>query len=66
VEEKNFCSAFINKETGLLEVTCPPQLLHVVNGKFSLNCISIFAGNIAQNAQDRIKNFINAKRWGQI
>ena len=66
VEEKNFCSAVINQEKGLLEITCQPQLLHVVNGKFSLNCISIFAGNIAQNARERAKHFINDRRWGKI
>ena len=63
VEEKNFCQAFINKEKSVLEISCQPQLLHVINGKFSKNCISIFAGNIAQNAHKRTQNLINARRW---
>ena len=59
-------SQYFFTEKGLLELTSQPQLLHVVNGKFSLNCISIFAGNIAQNARERAKHFINARRWGKI
>ena len=65
VEEKNFCQAVINKEKGVLDITCQPQLLHFVNGKFNQNCISIFAGNIAQNAEIRTQNLINTRRWGK-
>ena len=65
VEEKNFCSAVIDPEKGVLKVTCPSPLLHVVNGKFTKNCISIFAGNIAANARVRTKALINARQWGE-
>ena len=64
VEEKNFCSAVINKEKGVLMVTCPEALLHVVNGRFSKNCISIFAGNIAANARKRTEALIKVRQWG--
>ena len=65
VEEKNFCSAVIDPEKGVLKITCPSTLLHVVNGKFTKNCISIFAGNIAANARVRTKALINARQWGE-
>ena len=63
VEERNFCSAVINPEKGVLKVTCPSTLLHVANGRFTQNCISIFAGNIAANARVRTKALINARQW---
>ena len=63
VEAKNFCSAVINPEKGVLNVTCPPPLLHKINGKYTKNCISIFAGNIAANAQVRTEALIKARQW---
>ena len=65
VEEPNFCQAYINNEQGVLKITCETKLLHVVNGRFSKNCISIFAGNIAKNANKRTENLINDRRWGK-
>ena len=63
VEVKNFCSAVIDPEQGVLNVNCPLPLLHVVNGKFTNNCISIFAGNIAENARLRTQNLIRDREW---
>ena len=42
VEVKNFCSAVIDVEKGVLDVKCPAVLLHTVGGRFTNNCISIF------------------------
>ena len=63
VEVKNFCSAIIAPEKGVLNINCPLPLLHVVNGKFTNNCISIFAGNIAENARRRTQNLIKHREW---
>ena len=63
VEAKNFCSAVINPEQGVIDVTCPLPLLHRINGKFTNNCISIFAGNIAENARMRTEALIKARQW---
>jgi len=63
VEVKNFCGAVIDPEKGVLNVNCPLPLLHVVNGKFTNNCISIFAGNIAANARKRTQNLIKHREW---
>ncbi len=63
VEVKNFCSAVIDPEKGVLNVNCPPLLLHVINGKFTSNCISIFAGNIAANAWKRTQNLKKHREW---
>ena len=65
VEVKNFCGAVIDKEKGVLQIDCPPPLLHTVNGKYTKNCISIFAGNIAANALLRTNNLIKARQWGE-
>ena len=65
VEVKNFCGAVINPEKGVLEVNCPLPLLHVINGRFSNNCISIFAGNIAENAKVRTNALIKSRQWGR-
>ena len=65
VEEKNFCGAVINPELGVLDVNCPLPLLHVINGRFTNNCISIFAGNIAENAKLRTQTLINDRQWGK-
>ena len=64
VEVNNFCGAVINTEKSVLEVNCPLPLLHVVNGRFTNNCISIFAGNIAANAKKRTDAFIKNRHWG--
>ena len=64
VEVKNFCGAVIVPERGVLKVECPLPLLHVVNGRFTNNCISIFAGNIAANARKRTEALINTRQWG--
>ncbi len=64
VEVKNFCGAVIDPEQGVLLIDCPLPLLHVVNGRFTNNCISIFAGNIAANAKLRTQSLINARQWG--
>ena len=66
VEVKNFCGAVINTEKGVLNVNCPLPLLHVINGKFTNNCISIFAGNIAENAGKRTQNLIKHREWGNV
>lgn len=65
VEVKNFCGAVINLKNGCLDVKCPLPLLHVINGKFTNNCISIFAGNIAANARKRTENLIKFREWGK-
>ena len=65
VEVKNFCGAVINQKLGVLDITCPAALLHVINGKYTNNCISIFAGNIAANANLRTQTLINARQWRQ-
>ena len=64
VEVKNFCGAVIDTGKGVLNVDCPLPLLHVVNGRFTNNCISIFAGNIAANAKLRTETLINSREWG--
>ncbi|MBO5923756.1 MAG: hypothetical protein J6Q81_04505, partial [Lentisphaeria bacterium] len=66
VEVANFCGAVINPETGVLAVSCPTALLHVVNGRFTKNCISIFAGNIAANAQRRTQKLIKYREWKSL
>ena len=66
VEVKNFCGAVIDPEKGILNVNCPLPLLHVVNGKFTNNCISIFAGNIAANARKRTQNLIKHREWRSV
>lgn len=63
VEVKHFCGAVIDPAKGLLMVDCSPELLHTVNGRFTNNCISIFAGNIAENARNRTRNLIMAREW---
>ena len=65
VEVKNFCGAVIDPEKCVLEVNCPAALLHVVNGRFTNNCISIFAGNIAANAKLRTETLMKAREWGK-
>ena len=66
VEAKNFCSAVINPKRGMLEIKCPLPFLHVINGRFTNNCISIFAGNIAANAQKRTQNLIKDREWERV
>ena len=66
VEEKNFGSAVINLKTGMLDISCPVKLLHVVKGRYSDNSISIFAGNIAANARARTKALIRDRQWGSV
>ena len=66
VEVKNFCSAVIDPEKGVLNVNCPLPLLHVVNGRFTNNCISIFAGNIAANAKNRTQHLIKYREWKSV
>ncbi len=66
VEVKNFCGAVINPARGVLEIDCPLPLLHVVNGHFTNNCISIFAGNIVTNAERRTKNLVKHREWGTV
>ena len=63
VEVKNFCGAVLDPGNGVLNINCPLPLLHVVNGKFTNNCISIFAGNIAENAWRRTQNLIKHREW---
>ena len=63
VEVKNFCGAAIDPEKGVLAISCPPSLLHTDNGKYLNNCISIFAGNIAENAKKRAENLIKYREW---
>ena len=65
VEAENFCGAAINTEKGVLEINCPLPLLHIINGRFTNNCISIFAGNIAANAKARTEALIKARQWGE-
>ena len=55
----------INTGKNVLEVNCPVMLLHVVNGRFTNNCISIFAGNIAANAKMRTEALIKSRQWGK-
>ena len=66
VEEKNFCEAVINPQKGVLEINCPTPLLHVIKGKYTNNCISIFAGNIAANAQNRTQKLIKDREWQRV
>ena len=66
VEVKNFCGAVIDPEKGVLNIQCPPALLHVSNGQFTNNCISLFAGNIAENARKRTQNLIKYREWKSI
>ena len=66
VEVKNFCGAVIDPEKGVLNVHCPYPLLHVSNGKFTSNCISIFGGNIAANARKRTQNLIKHREWKKV
>ena len=63
VEVKHFCGAVIDPEKGVLNVNCPLPLLHVINGRYTNNCISIFAGNIAENANARTQNLIKFREW---
>ena len=63
VEVRNFGGAVLDPEKGFLMVSCPLPLLHVINGRFTNNCISIFAGNIAANAKKRTEVFIKAREW---
>lgn len=65
VEVENFCGAVINPQRGVLEINCPLPLLHIINGRFTNNCISIFAGNIAANAKKRTEALIKARQWGE-
>ena len=65
VEVRNFCGAVIDQKKGVLMVDCPQVLLHTVNGRFTNNCISIFAGNIAVNARKRTQNLIKAREWSK-
>ena len=66
VEVKNFCGAVIDPEKGVLNISCPLPLLHVINGKFTNNCISIFAGNIAENARKRTQTLIKSREWRKV
>ena len=66
VEAENFGSAVIDLEKGVLDIKCPLPLLHVVNGRFTKNCISIFAGNIAANARKRTQNLIKYREWKEF
>ncbi len=66
VEVKNFCGAVIDTGKEVLNITCPLPLLHVAKGKFTNNCISIFAGNIAENANRRTKNLIKFREWKSV
>ena len=63
VEVKNFCGAELDPEKGYVKISCPVELLHTDNGKFTKNCISIFAGSIAANAQKRTEALIKARQW---
>lgn len=63
VDVKNFCGAVINPEKGVLEINCPLPLLHIVDGRYTNNCISIFAGNIAENAKTRTLNLTKSREW---
>ena len=66
VEVKNFCGAVIDPEKGVLDIHCPLPLLHIVNGRFTNNCISIFAGNIVANANRRTQNLIKYREWKSV
>ena len=66
VEVKNFCSAVINLKRGVLEIKCPTPYLHIINGRFTNNCISIFAGNIAANARKRTQNLLKDREWRRV
>ena len=66
VEAKNFGSAVIDPEKGVLNVTCPLPLLHVIDGRFTNNCISIFAGNIAENALKRTQKRTKDREWESV
>jgi hypothetical protein len=66
VEVNNFCGAVLNPESGLLEIECPTLLLHMEDGKYTNNCISIFAGNIAANAVQRVQNLIKYREWKSV
>ena len=66
VEVKNFCGAVIDIEKGVLDVKCPLPLLHIINGHFTNNCISIFAGNIAANAKKRTQNLVKDREWKRV
>lgn len=66
VEVKNFCGAVLNTENGVLDIKAPLPLLHTTNGRFTKNCISIFAGNIAENAQKRTRNLIKDREWKKV
>lgn len=66
VEVKNFCGAVIDQKKGVLDVNCPLPLLHVVNGRFTNNCISIFAGNIVKNAKDRTNKLKKDREWNCV
>ena len=65
IEVRHFCGAAIDTVRGVLEINCPSQFLHVANGQFSNNCISIFAGNIAANANLRTQTLIKVRQWGK-
>jgi len=66
VEVKNFCGAVIDPALGVLKINCPLPLLHVADGKFTSNCISIFAGNIAANARNRTEKLIKFREWKSL
>ena len=66
VEVKNFCGAVIDPALGVLKINCPLPLLHVADGKFTNNCISIFAGNIAANARNRTEKLIKFREWKSL
>ncbi len=63
VEVENFCGAVINEERGVLEITCPVVLLHIDNGQYTNNCISIFAANIVANAKNRVRAMGKDREW---
>ena len=66
VETEHFCGAVIDPESGVLDISCPVKLLHTVNGRFTKNCISVFAGNIAANARMRTSNLIKNREWKKV
>jgi hypothetical protein len=63
VDVENFCGAVLDLEKGVLEIECPLPILHVSDGKFTKNCISIFAGNIAANAKLRVEKLKKNREW---
>ena len=65
IEVRHFCGAVIDSVRGVLEIKCPSQFLHVSNGRFTNNCISIFAANIVANANLRTQTLINVRQWGK-